>query len=269
MLNASASLSYVHDELDNLTQMTNHTLGQSIGYDYDGNGNMISMTGPQGEVRYLYDQLNRLVEQYDPVSGAYRYEYDSWLMYYRARYYQPDVGRFTTEDSALSVFASPPTFHRYTYAFNAPTHFADPSGRFPWLVVVIGVVLGVIAGYTFGQYLQSLPPGKGHGIQRTRDHMLPHFFFGFLISLLLLVPGLFLGHSFAIFLGAACNLPGLYYEYRRTSTDWGKDLIANLIGCILGFVLFLTLFALGGAALIAFFAGFAVGYLFYIYEKVA
>ncbi|MCP4546729.1 MAG: RHS repeat protein, partial [bacterium] len=77
MANAEVALSYMFDELNRLTQTTNHTLTQSIGYEYDDNNNLTRMIGPRGAVEYFYDELNRLVEQRDPVTGVFLYEYDN------------------------------------------------------------------------------------------------------------------------------------------------------------------------------------------------
>ena len=76
MANAEVSLSHEYDALDRLIRTVNHTLGQTIDYEYDAAGNLIRMAGPRGDVTYFYDRANRLVEQHDPVTGIYRYEYD-------------------------------------------------------------------------------------------------------------------------------------------------------------------------------------------------
>ena len=77
MADAEVSLSFVYDALNRMTQATNHTLGQTIGYGYDAAGNRTSMDGPLGQVTYLYDAKNRLAEQHDPASGVYRLAYDA------------------------------------------------------------------------------------------------------------------------------------------------------------------------------------------------
>jgi RHS repeat-associated protein len=77
MANAEVSLSFVYDALSRMTSVTNHTLGQTIGYGYDALGNRTSMDGPLGRVQYLYDAKNRLTEQQDPATGFYRLEYDA------------------------------------------------------------------------------------------------------------------------------------------------------------------------------------------------
>jgi RHS repeat-associated protein len=50
------------------------------------------------------------------------------LYYYRARYYDPEVGRFLSRDP-LGLAAGP---NPYTYVNNSPTNAIDPSGTNPW-----------------------------------------------------------------------------------------------------------------------------------------
>lgn len=52
---------------------------------------------------------------------------EAGLHYYRARYYDPTVGRFLSEDP--TNFTVGPNF--YTYAENSPTGLVDPSGLTP------------------------------------------------------------------------------------------------------------------------------------------
>ena len=51
----------------------------------------------------------------------------SSLMFYRARYYNPSVGRFVSEDSM--EFVALPSL--YAYVGNTPTDHVDPSGLCP------------------------------------------------------------------------------------------------------------------------------------------
>jgi len=55
-----------------------------------------------------------------------RYESESGLLYLRARYYDPDSGRFLTKDP-LGVSAGP---NAYIYVGNSPINFTDPLGLF-------------------------------------------------------------------------------------------------------------------------------------------
>jgi RHS repeat-associated protein len=55
---------------------------------------------------------------------------DTGLDYFGARYYRPQVGRFTTVDplGASAKVANPQSFNRYAYALNNPLRYIDPDG---------------------------------------------------------------------------------------------------------------------------------------------
>ena len=60
---------------------------------------------------------------------AREWEPDLGLYYFRARYYDPALGRFLSEDPEWSPAAEPLDLNRYVYARNAPTRYTDPTGR--------------------------------------------------------------------------------------------------------------------------------------------
>ena len=47
----------------------------------------------------------------------------------KARYFDPKLGRFLTQDSFLGQIDEPPSLHRYLYAADRPTFFVDPTGH--------------------------------------------------------------------------------------------------------------------------------------------
>lgn len=51
------------------------------------------------------------------------------LLYLRARYYDPGLGRFLSRDSWPGATSSPQTLNRYAYATGNPTTLSDPSGH--------------------------------------------------------------------------------------------------------------------------------------------
>ena len=51
------------------------------------------------------------------------------LYYAKARYFDPKLGRFLTQDSFLGQIDEPPSLHRYLYANGNPTTFVDPTGH--------------------------------------------------------------------------------------------------------------------------------------------
>ena len=76
---------------------------------------------------------------------------ESGLYYLQSRYYDPNTGRFINADASLYPRSSIIGNNLFTYCFNNPSSFLDPSGHFPWLIVAIVAVLvtgGAIWGYT-------------------------------------------------------------------------------------------------------------------------
>ena len=53
------------------------------------------------------------------------------LSYYNARWYDPQLGRFLSADTIVPGPANPQAFNRYSYVFNNPLRFTDPSGHDP------------------------------------------------------------------------------------------------------------------------------------------
>ncbi|HET8941682.1 MAG TPA: RHS repeat-associated core domain-containing protein [Rudaea sp.] len=54
---------------------------------------------------------------------------ESGLYYAKARYYDPRIARFTTEDPEQGKAMNPPSLHRYLYAYANPTVYVDPTGK--------------------------------------------------------------------------------------------------------------------------------------------
>jgi RHS repeat-associated protein len=47
------------------------------------------------------------------------------------RPYDPETGRFQTQDSYMGTVENPPSLHRYNYGYQNPTRYRDPSGHCP------------------------------------------------------------------------------------------------------------------------------------------
>ena len=100
-------------------------------YHYNAHGDVVQLTNSSGTVtkNYTYDAFG--VEKNAAASDAnpFRYcgeQYDSETgnYYLRARYYSPEVGRFTQEDPIMDGL------NWYTYCAGNPVAKSDPTGLF-------------------------------------------------------------------------------------------------------------------------------------------
>jgi len=96
----------------------------------DGLGSTIALTDANGTLAnaYAYEPYGVTSSNGTANSNAFQYtgrENDAnVLYYYRARYYNPNLGRFISQDP-IGVRAGP---NLYAYAVDAPTEFVDPRG---------------------------------------------------------------------------------------------------------------------------------------------
>lgn len=97
-----------------------------------------------GEIQWRQDYSPyglELLESSDKDSQGYTgHQHDKalGLTYMKARYYDPNIGRFLSIDPASPEAKTPASFNRYSYAANNPYKYVDPDGELP-------VVLGVMA----------------------------------------------------------------------------------------------------------------------------
>lgn len=113
------------------------TLDQALGYSTPTDGYWY-LTGPKRSVRdivdeagsivrhYVYDSFGAVVDTTGTVDDDLRFQSREFsdltgLGYFRARHYDPELGRFVEED--------PLTPYRYDFGFNNPLTFVDPTGE--------------------------------------------------------------------------------------------------------------------------------------------
>ncbi len=112
------------------------TGGGEYYYLYNGHGDVIQMVDRNGNVvnNYNYDEWGNITTSFETVRNPFKYAgevYDSetGLYYLRARYYDPIMGRFITEDSFEGQINNPLSLNLYTYCANNPIIYIDPSGH--------------------------------------------------------------------------------------------------------------------------------------------
>jgi RHS repeat-associated protein len=68
-------------------------------------------------------------DQQDIGFTGYIKDTETGLYYVKARYYDPRIARFTTQDPEEGKAMEPPSLHRYLYAYANPEVYTDPTGR--------------------------------------------------------------------------------------------------------------------------------------------
>ncbi|HWQ92089.1 MAG TPA: RHS repeat-associated core domain-containing protein [Clostridia bacterium] len=110
-------------------------------YGYDGHGSVRFLAGTTGAVTdtYTYDAYGTLITSTGSTPNLYRYTGERWdpdleMYYLRARYYNPQVGRFWTMDNYEGHKKEPISLHKYLYCHANPISNVDPSGRDVYVV---------------------------------------------------------------------------------------------------------------------------------------
>ena len=151
---SSGTVNYVYDGANILEEVdtagnlvTRYTQGSGVDeplamlksgttsyYEADGLGSVSSLSNSSGALAstYVYDSFGRLLASSGTITNPYRFtgrELDSetGVYYYRARYYDPSLGRFISEDPIQ--FDGGTNF--YAYAGNDPLNLIDPTGLAP------------------------------------------------------------------------------------------------------------------------------------------
>jgi RHS repeat-associated protein len=146
---------FLKDALGSLTDIINSSGTVIQKYEYSAFGKIRSITDATGVDITSSPLLNAAFtftgRELDDESGLY---------YYRARYYDPQLGRFLQVDPHPGRIQNPASSNnRYSYALNNPTTYRDPSGKDIWdefgkvATITAAVVAGVFAGGAAAAYL--------------------------------------------------------------------------------------------------------------------
>ncbi|WP_347487982.1 RHS repeat-associated core domain-containing protein [Desulfoscipio sp. XC116] len=110
--------------------------GNKYYYLYNGHGDVIQIADTAGNIvnNYSYDEWGNILSQVENISNSFKYAgeiYDpeTGFYYLRARYYDPVTGRFINKDPYEGDISNPLTLNLYTYAYNNPMQYIDPSGN--------------------------------------------------------------------------------------------------------------------------------------------
>ena len=108
----------------------------------------MQVTDESGKIvnRYQYDEWGNILHQEEELKNPIRYsgEYydeESGLYYLRARYYDPSTGRFISRDSYEGQLINPLSLNLYTYCYNNPLKYVDPTGHIAWDVADVSLAI--------------------------------------------------------------------------------------------------------------------------------
>ncbi|KUG03154.1 hypothetical protein ASZ90_019494 [hydrocarbon metagenome] len=108
-------LIFYHQDGLGSTSVVSSVYGEIVlEYDYDAFGNLWDTSGSE------YNPMQFTGEYFDETGG---------LLYLRARYYDPNIGRFISPDSYTGELTDPLSQNLYVYCGNNPVANTDPNGH--------------------------------------------------------------------------------------------------------------------------------------------
>ena len=141
------------------------------GFRYE-RGEYIYRKNAQGDITHILDYCENVVAEYaydawgnctiikDTAGIAevnpfryrgYYYDAETGLYYLKTRYYDPEVGRFISQDDVS--YLDPNSINGlnlYAYCLNNPIMGVDPTGTFVLSAILIGLIAGAVVGAIIG-----------------------------------------------------------------------------------------------------------------------
>ena len=134
-------------ELDNQnTQVATNTYGLTLikrnattkgYYIYNAHGDVLKILDENNNIlnTYKYDEFGSIETETGTFDNPYRYagyyyDKETKTYYLQARYYNPQIQRFISEDTYRGELEDPLSLNLYTYVVNNPMIYVDPTGHF-------------------------------------------------------------------------------------------------------------------------------------------
>ena len=145
---------YVRSE-DELLSLVRPASAATRHFHSDGLGSIRALTNQTGTVTdsYQYSAFGKLLSRYGDDEQPYKFAgepYDPNLSFYfnRARWMNPEHGRFISSDPFAGLYRAPQSLHKYVYAHNLPTLLTDPSGLTTGVTgfTVASAARGIVSG---------------------------------------------------------------------------------------------------------------------------
>ncbi|MCG7964041.1 MAG: hypothetical protein N0E54_15180, partial [Candidatus Thiodiazotropha taylori] len=167
---AGATLAKYDYGPDRLLSLEQATEGAQF-YHFDALGSVVNLSKPDGslQARYQYDAWGN--ERASTGSSWNRFAFtghekdeETGLYYFKARFYDPQLGRFISQDAYLGEANTPPSLHRYLYAYANPTVYVDLNGY-------CGIALaGPSDCFELDAQVLGVDPATREGVQAVSDY---------------------------------------------------------------------------------------------------
>ncbi len=130
-------------------------------YLYNGHGDVVQIVDTAGTVvnNYDYDVWGNFITKQETIDNPFTYfgqtfDETTGLYYLRARYYDPQTGRFIQQDPAEDGY------NWYVYGNQNPVLYVDYTGESVMLAyVIIGAIVGGVVGGFAGAYVSKQTTG--------------------------------------------------------------------------------------------------------------
>ncbi len=153
------------------------------------------------------------------------YDQSTGLYYLNAWYYNPEDGRFMTEDTYRGDTTKSETGHLYVYCANNPVNYVDPSGHFlVSTAVLVGVEVGGIVGAVAGSYKGRLVAKRlGYKGKKRNLFIATYGIKGAVVGAII---GVLAGYGIGVAMGASSSsglaVKGVNSAIKRVASDQNK-----------------------------------------------
>ncbi len=159
---------------DVLLSLSHATQGRQF-YHFDALGSVVNLSRPDAAIqaRYQYDAWGNFRATTGSSWNAFAFtgherDNETGLYYFKARFYDPDTGRFLSQDPYLGDVNTAPSLHRYLYAYANPGVFVDLTG---YAAVLNEAQIKTVVGAADAQQGLRLRGGKHAAIRNFGEQI--------------------------------------------------------------------------------------------------
>ncbi|MEW6173811.1 MAG: RHS repeat-associated core domain-containing protein [Bacillota bacterium] len=147
-------------------------------YHYDLRGSTVALTDTTGAVtdRFQYSFYGELVYRTGSTSTPFLFNGRdgvmtdaNGLLYMRARYFNPEIGRFVSRDPVTGSIVNPKSIDAHSYCENDPVNGVDPSGNFVQVVVAYAGAVAASPDTTMDTQLLAMDWAEGDYVAVVGD----------------------------------------------------------------------------------------------------